>query len=92
MDCKEIDQASNFARELYQELKAVPFMSKFVVFAKTHDPIEARVRVFCVTDDKIDKPLEQKEEFKEVARSKDVEVWSQDSTEENLCQDFQIHA
>ncbi|XP_071829485.1 uncharacterized protein [Apostichopus japonicus] len=74
MDCKEIDQASNFARELYQELKAVPFMSKFVVFAKTHDPIEARVRVFCVTDDKIDKPLEQKEEFKEVARSKDVEV------------------
>ncbi|XP_041485487.1 ankyrin-2-like isoform X28 [Lytechinus variegatus] len=74
MDCKEIDQASNFARELYQELKAVPFMAKFVVYAKTHDPIEGRVRVFCVTDDKSDKSLEQQENFKEVARSKFVEV------------------
>ncbi|XP_063968931.1 ankyrin-2-like isoform X44 [Lytechinus pictus] len=74
MDCKEIDQASNFARELYQELKAVPFMAKFVVYAKTHDPIEGRVRVFCVTDDKSEKSLEQQENFKEVARSKFVEV------------------
>lgn len=74
MDCKEIDQASNFARELYQELKAVPFMAKFVVYAKTHDPVEGRVRVFCVTDDKSEKSLEQQENFKEVARSKFVEV------------------
>ncbi|XP_071481694.1 uncharacterized protein [Diadema antillarum] len=74
MDCKEIDQASNFARELYQELKAVPFMAKFVVYAKTHDPVEGRIRVFCVTDDRSDKSLEQQENFKEVARSKFVEV------------------
>ena len=74
MDCKEIDQASNFARDLYLELKAVPFMAKFVVFAKTHDPIESRVRVFCMTDNRLDKTLEQQENFKEVAHSKDVEV------------------
>jgi ankyrin len=74
MDCKEIDQASNFARELYHELKSVPFMAKFAVYAKTHDPIESRVRVFCVTDDRTDKTLEQQEHFKEVARSKDVEA------------------
>ena len=74
MDCKEIDQAGNFARELYHELKAVPFMAKFAIYAKTHDPIESRIRVFCVTDDRTDKTLEQQEQFKEVARSKDVEV------------------
>ncbi|XP_022079355.1 ankyrin-2-like isoform X25 [Acanthaster planci] len=74
MDCKEIDQASNFARELYHELKAVPFMARFAIYAKTHDPIESRVRVYCVTDDRTDKTLEQQEHFKEVARSKDVEV------------------
>lgn len=49
-------------------------MAKFVIFAKTHDPIEARLRCFCMTDDKIDKTLEQQENFTEVARSRDVEV------------------
>lgn len=49
-------------------------MAKFVIFAKTHDPIEARLRCFCMTDDKIDKTLEQQENFSEVARSRDVEV------------------
>lgn len=50
-------------------------MAKFVVFAKSHDPIEARLRCFCMTDDKVDKTLEQQENFAEVARSRDVEVW-----------------
>lgn len=49
-------------------------MAKFVIFAKTHDPIEARLRCFCMTDDKMDKTLEQQENFTEVARSRDVEV------------------
>lgn len=52
----------------------MPYMAKFVIFAKTHDPIEARLRCFCMTDDKIDKTLEQQENFSEVARSRDVEV------------------
>lgn len=49
-------------------------MAKFVIFAKTHDHIEARLRCFCMTDDKMDKTLEQQENFTEVARSRDVEV------------------
>lgn len=59
---------------MYREIICVPYMAKFVVFAKSHDPIEARLRCFCMTDDKVDKTLEQQEHFAEVARSRDVEV------------------
>ncbi|ELV13715.1 Ankyrin-2, partial [Tupaia chinensis] len=59
---------------VYREIICVPYMAKFVVFAKSHDPIEARLRCFCMTDDKVDKTLEQQENFAEVARSRDVEV------------------
>lgn len=52
----------------------VPFMAKFVVFAKRVEPLEARLRVFCMTDDKEDKTLEYQEHFTEVAKSRDVEV------------------
>lgn len=36
--------------------------------------MEARLRVFCMTDDKEDKTLEHQEYFTEVAKSRDVEV------------------
>jgi len=36
--------------------------------------MEARLRVFCMTDDKEDKTLEHQEHFTEVAKSRDVEV------------------
>lgn len=49
-------------------------MAKFVVFAKRTDPLEARLRVFCMTDDREDKTLEHQEHFTEVAKSRDVEV------------------
>lgn len=49
-------------------------MAKFVVFAKMNDPVESSLRCFCMTDDKVDKTLEQQENFEEVARSKDIEV------------------
>lgn len=52
----------------------MPYLAKFVVFAKMNDAIEARLRCFCMTDDKVDKTLEQQENFEEVARSKDIEV------------------
>lgn len=52
----------------------VPFMAKFVVFAKRVSQLEARVRVFCMTDDKEDKTLEHQEHFTEVAKSRDIEV------------------
>lgn len=49
-------------------------MAKFVVFAKRIDPLEARLRVFCMTDDREDKTLEHQEHYTEVAKSRDVEV------------------
>ncbi len=76
MDCQNINESAKMATELYREAIAVPFMSKFVVFAKRHDPLEARLRIFCMTDDKMDKTLETQEHFQEVARSRDVEVIS----------------
>jgi len=74
MDCQNVGEASKMATDLYREAILVPFMSKFVVFAKRHEPTEARLRVFCVTDDKVDKTLESQEHFTEIARSRDVEV------------------
>ncbi|XP_015231691.1 PREDICTED: ankyrin-2 isoform X2 [Cyprinodon variegatus] len=74
IDCRQIQESVNFGTQLYRELICVPYMAKFVIFAKTLDPIEARLRCFCMTDDKMDKTLEQQENFTEVARSRDVEV------------------
>jgi ankyrin len=62
------------ATELYREISAVPFMSKFVVFAKRRSESHGILRVFCITDDKMDKTLENQEQFMEVARSRDIEV------------------
>lgn len=44
------------------------------MFAKRTDTVEARLRVFCMTDDKEEKTLEHQEHFVEVAKSRDVEV------------------
>ncbi|XP_056882694.1 ankyrin-2b isoform X21 [Takifugu flavidus] len=74
IDCRQTQESVNFSSQVYREIICVPYMAKFVIFAKTHDPIEARLRCFCMTDDKIDKTLEQQENFSEVARSRDVEV------------------
>ncbi|XP_041118623.1 ankyrin-2-like isoform X11 [Polyodon spathula] len=74
IDCRQIQESVNFATQVYREIICVPYMAKFVIFAKSHDPIEARLRCFCMTDDKVDKTLEQQENFTEVARSRDVEV------------------
>ncbi|XP_037319643.2 ankyrin-3-like isoform X2 [Pungitius pungitius] len=73
-DCHQIPETVGLAMQLYRELICVPYMAKFVVFAKTNDPVESRLRCFCMTDDKVDKTLEQQENFEEVARSKDIEV------------------
>nr|XP_033797540.1 ankyrin-3 isoform X4 [Geotrypetes seraphini] len=73
-DCHQIQETVSLASQLYRELICVPYMAKFVIFAKTNDPVEACLRCFCMTDDKVDKTLEQQENFEEVARSKDIEV------------------
>lgn len=46
--------------------------------------MEARLRVFCMTDDKEDKTLENQEHFTEVAKSRDVEVIINDNKLTNL--------
>ncbi|XP_058480386.1 ankyrin-2b isoform X26 [Solea solea] len=74
IDCRQVQESVNFSTQVYREIICVPYMAKFVIFVKTHDPIEARLRCFCMTDDRIDKTLEQQENFSEVARSRDVEV------------------
>nr|XP_033804835.1 ankyrin-1 isoform X4 [Geotrypetes seraphini] len=73
-DCPRTAEAVNFATLLYRELTAVPYMAKFVVFAKMNETREGRLRCYCLTDDKVDKTLEQHENFNEVARSRDIEV------------------
>lgn len=63
-----------FANLLYRELMSVPYMAKFVIFAKMNEVREGRLRCYCMTDDKMDKTLELHENFTEVARSRDIEV------------------
>lgn len=75
-DCPRTAEAVSFANVLYRELSAVPYMAKFVVFAKMNEVREGRLRCYCMTDDKMDKTLEQHENFTEVARSRDIEVRS----------------
>ncbi|XP_050526017.1 ankyrin-3-like isoform X3 [Daktulosphaira vitifoliae] len=74
IDCRNVSQVKNIATQLFIEANYVPFMAKFVVFAKRTEAIEARLRVFCMTDDKEEKTLENQEHFVEVAKSRDVEV------------------
>ncbi|KAM9822888.1 ankyrin-1a isoform 2-T2 [Syngnathus typhle] len=73
-DCPRTAESVSFANLLYKELSAVPYMAKFVVFAKMNESREGRLRCYCMTDDKMDKTLEQHENFTEVARSRDIEV------------------
>ena len=62
------------ATEIYHEAVTVPYMARFVVFAKRTAVEEGQLRMFCMTDDRIDKTLEKQQNFVEVARSRDVEV------------------
>lgn len=63
--------------EICLQAAHVPFMAKFVVFSKRVSQSEARIRVFCMTDDKEDKTLEIQEHFTEIAKSRDIEVSSE---------------
>ena len=51
------------AHEIYREVTSVPYMSRFIVFAKRHDLNEALVRIFCITDDKENKTLRNARTF-----------------------------
>jgi ankyrin len=74
MDCQQVSEATKMATELYREAISVPYMARFIVYAKRHDLNEAKLRVYCITDDKEEKQLEARESFHTVAKSKEVEV------------------
>lgn len=73
-DCFRIVEVVNFVILLYKEFTVVFYMVKFVIFVKMNDFREGRLRCYCMTDDKVDKILEQYENFVEVVRSRDIEV------------------
>jgi len=74
MDCASVSECSRLTAELYRDVTAVPFVSQVVVFAKRRSMIEAHLRVYCVTDDRLDKTLETREHYREVARSRGIEA------------------
>lgn len=75
IDCAhQIGEAVNYATALYREAILVPFMAKFLIYARRISDEEGRLRVFCMTDDKEEKTLEKQEHFTCIAKSKDVEV------------------
>ncbi|XP_047677201.1 ankyrin-3-like isoform X2 [Tachysurus fulvidraco] len=73
-DCQQVSETVALANLVYKELICVPYLAKFVVFAKTNDLSESKLHCFCITDDKVDKTLVQQDNFEEVARSKDIEI------------------
>jgi len=72
----KLEPPEEMASAVYNEAVKVPFMAKFLVFARRTSPVEGQLRIFCLTDD-VDIPAtlsEEEEGFVEVARSGDVEV------------------
>jgi len=74
LDCQQIGESTRLSSELYRDVISVPFISQVVVFAKRRSMMEAHLRVYCVTDDRLDKTLETREHYREVARSRGIEV------------------
>lgn len=69
-----LDYDSQHANELFHRLLDVPILVRFLVFARVVSHYEVRLRIFCVTDDKMDKTLERHQNYVEVARSQLLEV------------------
>ena len=75
IDCQNYNEATRMATELYREAIAVPFISRFIVYAKRHEVNECKMRIFCVTDDREEKTLETRENFDLIAKTKEIEVF-----------------
>ena len=71
----KLKPAEEMASDAFNEAVKVPFVAKFVVFARRTSPVEGQLKIFCLTDD-VDTPATFPDEdgFVEVARSADVEV------------------
>lgn len=57
------------AARVYREATAVPYLGRFVIYARRHHSEEARIRCVCLTDDTEQKTLECQEGFEVIARS-----------------------
>ena len=70
VDCDSVlRDVSLFAHHVFARLLHVSFSARFAVFARL-----SRLRVFCVTDDRLDKTLERQQNYRQVALSQHVEV------------------
>ncbi|XP_065062598.1 ankyrin-3-like isoform X3 [Rhopilema esculentum] len=70
----QTDEIPRKVESLYPLICGLPFLAKFVVFARALTVNSAEMRVFCMTDGKTERALEKREGFVEIARSGDVEV------------------
>lgn len=52
IDCREISESIPIAHEIYTEATRVPYLSKFVVYAKSYGQFEATVRILCISEDR----------------------------------------
>jgi len=74
LHCDAATDPCLIANQLFRRLLDIPFVAKFVVFARALSSSETRLRIFCVTDDKLDKTLERHQNYTAVAHSQQVEV------------------
>ncbi|VDM30925.1 unnamed protein product [Hydatigera taeniaeformis] len=72
IDCPNLSEISEMAMRVYNEATAVPYLGRFVIYARRHHPEEARIRCVCLTDDSEQKTLECQEGFEVVARSEGI--------------------
>ncbi|KAM7539204.1 hypothetical protein Aperf_G00000048262 [Anoplocephala perfoliata] len=69
IDCPNLSEVSEMAARVYREATAVPYLGRFVIYARRHHPEEAHIRCVCLTDDTEQKTLECQEGFEVIARS-----------------------
>jgi ankyrin len=74
IDCMHVENLTHLANQLFSRLIQVPYLARFVVYARRPSLTQVRLRLLCVTDDKVDKTLEKYEQFTEVACSNSVQV------------------
>eukprot|EP00794_Sanderia_malayensis_P012076 gene12077-13320_t len=75
IEYNEPERVSAKADLLYPRICSLPFITKFVVFARGLTADTSELRVFCTTNDNVTHTLEKQQGLVEVARSRDVEVY-----------------
>ncbi|CAD5124042.1 DgyrCDS12350 [Dimorphilus gyrociliatus] len=59
---------------LYNRISSIPYLVNFVCFSKRFSKYRGQLRLFCISDDKLDKTLEGQENFEKIVTSKLIEV------------------